>query len=524
MKGKLTSESANAFITLVKFIQKSSLVKDSTFLEGEIIKEGAVNLKKALDDGDSTQSIFNDQNCQLYLIYLLKENLIKEEQFLTGYVYLSVLMQFTEKQLIHPEHAGARRLNWGKVCVFNSKDTSLLHIYAKNIEKKFEFLISAKDIVDYFSSATDSEEWIIGIPYNTQDKNDDVKTMMDTNIQFSPLLQIHTYQDQTFVLTPSTGFTKWLLQKLNSERQIELAPCFGNVGVESLYDYFHSKNKHPITLHSAYIKSNPKKIHQLQAGPVSFALHDIFFHCFGATVFNVQEFYFLMQIMIPTLQKIIDSETGGPKLMALKMRDILNDLAFSSRNFLKQNKLQNYLSQKLHSSMYGSNEWGMLNEDDLLAYFSVLQKICQILYQQKDVSTEYISNLLNNVINMSFIDDVEFDNSTSRREALGTVANVIINLKIADLSTDKMSLKLTDYFATQPEICLMINRAGYEFLPPLHSFPEPLLNEALLISKHGKVSSEENTMGTNPFTLFSHEAVEEASTVLSETEGKKSSG
>ena len=493
----------NSFTTLMKYIQKSTLVNDKTLLENAEIKLKATALKSALIDGSAHHPIFDDKNCQLYLIYLLKEELIPPEQFLTGYIYLSVLMQFTEKQLIHPEHIAARRLDWGDVKVFNARNTELLEQYAAKISAAFNHKISTEEIIRYYGSLQNSEGWLIAMPYNSRASGDDVKKMMDTNISSSPLLQKITEQNQDYVLIPSIGFTKWLLQKLNPERQIEIAPCFGNVGIETLYNDLHSQNKHPITIHSAYIKSNPKKIHNMQAGPVPFALHDIFFHCFGGSAFKKDEYHFLMNVMIPTLQKIIDSEKDiAVKSMATKMRDIINDLAYNPRNIIKSENLTNNLRNKLDTNEYGSNEFGQLNENEMPIYFMTLQKLCQELHNRKDISAEYLSNLLNNIINMNFINDVEFVSATSRQEAITSVAAILKTLPTS-LSDEERERKLTDYLLTKPEICLTINRGGFPFLPPLHPLSKDLIKEAILSIQQVKASASQPSVIKHPSTMFS---------------------
>lgn len=504
MQDKSISESLSSFQILMKFIQKSTLVNQTSLLAEVSMKEGALVLKKALDDGDFLHAIFEDPNCQLYLIYLLREHLISEEKFLTGYLYISVLMQFSEKQLIHPEHADARRLDWGEIHVFNSQDSSLLRNYAERIEAAFKHHISARDIINYFNSVSGSEGWIIGMPYKPHVENDDVSGMMRTNIQFSPLLQTHSDSNQKYVLIPSIGFSKWLLKKLNPERQIEITPCFGNVGIMSLYEHFHSQNKHPVTIHSAYIKSNPKRIHQSQAGPVPFALHDIFFHCFGASAFSKNEYDFLMQFMIPALQNIVDSESNEVSAMATSMRDTINDLAFNPSNLINKNNLVKYIADKLASDKYGSNDFGQLNEDELVTYFILLQKLCQELYHHKDRSPVDVPSLLEKAINMNFIDNEEFDAGSSREEALMTVVSIIQDLQISSLSITEMSNQLNEYLMTRPEIGLLINKAGFAFLPPLHSFPKDLLHEAILLLKKEK-ENPNPLLGKNQWGLFSDE-------------------
>lgn len=55
-------------------------------------------LLEAIKTGDTHHSIFDDSNCYLYLLSLIKNNEISFEIGMTTYVYLLALMQYTERQ------------------------------------------------------------------------------------------------------------------------------------------------------------------------------------------------------------------------------------------------------------------------------------------------------------------------------------------------------------------------------------------------------------------------------------------
>ena len=55
-------------------------------------------LKKAIRRGNFRAKIWNNRDCNLYLIYLIQKQMIPFWQGITAYVYLIAKMQYTQKQ------------------------------------------------------------------------------------------------------------------------------------------------------------------------------------------------------------------------------------------------------------------------------------------------------------------------------------------------------------------------------------------------------------------------------------------
>jgi len=54
--------------------------------------------KKAIRRGNFRAKIWNNRDCNLYLIYLIQKQMIPFWQGITAYVYLIAKMQYTQKQ------------------------------------------------------------------------------------------------------------------------------------------------------------------------------------------------------------------------------------------------------------------------------------------------------------------------------------------------------------------------------------------------------------------------------------------
>src|SRR5262249_688534 len=64
----------------------------------DIKKKKAKELLTAIQKGDHAAAIFDDPECYLYLLFLIRENHIPFYQGMAVYLYIMILMQFTARQ------------------------------------------------------------------------------------------------------------------------------------------------------------------------------------------------------------------------------------------------------------------------------------------------------------------------------------------------------------------------------------------------------------------------------------------
>src|ERR1700730_18342916 len=86
-----------SFDNLFLYIDRNKIIKA---LLDKITPENlqVEQLLVAINTGDAHANIWNDPECHIYLLYLIKQKKIPFAQGMTVYTYLMALMQFTDKQ------------------------------------------------------------------------------------------------------------------------------------------------------------------------------------------------------------------------------------------------------------------------------------------------------------------------------------------------------------------------------------------------------------------------------------------
>ncbi|MEN9916806.1 MAG: hypothetical protein RLY40_738, partial [Pseudomonadota bacterium] len=87
---------------LLQLVQKNQIIPN--FLNNLTANDPNLRcLKKAIAKGNFRSQIWNNRDCNLYLIYLIQNQLIPVWQGITAYTYLIAKMQFTETQDLRSE-------------------------------------------------------------------------------------------------------------------------------------------------------------------------------------------------------------------------------------------------------------------------------------------------------------------------------------------------------------------------------------------------------------------------------------
>ncbi len=138
---------------------------------------GVQALLKAMTVGDWKSAVFDDENCDIYLLFLFKEKLIAGSQFCTVYFYLMILMQFTPRQLLATDHIQYKSLR--PISVFTLTDTNGAMtdkglVFIESIIAKLQkigVLVDRERFKLFIKKLPATEKWIIEIPYATNPFN-----------------------------------------------------------------------------------------------------------------------------------------------------------------------------------------------------------------------------------------------------------------------------------------------------------------------------------------------------------------
>ncbi|MDQ8039977.1 MAG: hypothetical protein REH83_06170 [Rickettsiella sp.] len=293
-------------LDLLSFVSKNKIIP--RFLSQLTPENPKVKtLKQAIEHGNSTDEIWNDADCHLYLIYLIRQELIPYSKGATAYLYLMVKMQYTPTQILRQEDSDTKRDYSVEVesLVAEGEISVLGNEYLTNVcddLEKIGFNIDIQELESYVLNLPSIEQWLIKTEFSSllEHPSDQLIDILINNI---PLLQIVdlSYSDYPYTqyVIPSLSLSEFIFQKMNSA-PMQLANVFGSVNPETLRDA-HRKNYHIAAIYSPNVRSNLKTVHEWRAGPVAAWLHDLG-HTFWANMLTDAERQFILEIYGPALE------------------------------------------------------------------------------------------------------------------------------------------------------------------------------------------------------------------------------
>lgn len=278
------------FKQLFDLIQKNTAIpKFLASIPGdrEKIKKTQI-LLKAIQAGDSGAEIFREENCYMYLLYLMQHNKIDFWHGLTVYFYL---MTFMESGLDRANHRVSvkdiSKLPWclTELCEHLPRPPN-------NRDTESELTVKLADELNQFVlTLPPSERWLLKIQFydndRTRDGFDDASRTAHAGQTSMPFLAYRFPNwrknkssgerelSPSAIYIPSFSVIKYLLQKVSAE-PVELAPGFGRLGTKRLFS-MHKNNKHPLPICAPAVKSNLTTIDSFPrvTGTIATAIHDL---------------------------------------------------------------------------------------------------------------------------------------------------------------------------------------------------------------------------------------------------------
>lgn len=300
---------------LLELVQKNKLIPN--FLDNVTPHDPRLYcLKKAIEKGNFRARIWNNSNCNLYLIYLIQKQMIPFWQGITAYVYLIAKMQYTQTQALRTEDQDVK---------FNYQVNIVPLVKAEKITipgyqyllgvmhdlEKLNVRVNFEALVNYVLALPRIEQWLIKTEFNhhltLQETKHDSNRLVWVLINNLPLMQKVSsgcYEDPTTeYLLPSSSLMNYFLQMLNTQ-PMRMRPVLGNPGLATLYNW-HEQDFHPVALYAPQILSNPKQADGYRCGPFAMWLHDIG-HTFWGSMLSKAQREYIFTTYIPALRCLKD--------------------------------------------------------------------------------------------------------------------------------------------------------------------------------------------------------------------------
>lgn len=292
----------DAYRSVMQFIRLNKKIPDTiaAFYHSQADLNNINQLFLAFQHADLNAPIFKHPYCELYALFLLKEKNITCNDFTTLYLYIIVLMQFTDWQAIKECDKHSKQFRSIK---FDTLDNlNLLNEFIENhlrhrkikwdSEKKAEFIREVNKLSPF-------NKIVLMISTNPYIANNDTEAyLVDTTKKSSIFLKTHSdfYQ-------PSVEYTLLALHHLNGGITVKPAPIFGKISLLTLHK-LHQLGFHPINLYSNFILSNPPNVHDGNPGPVVSAYHDLFVHVDWGNHLTQNEYQFIFNYLLPMFEEV----------------------------------------------------------------------------------------------------------------------------------------------------------------------------------------------------------------------------
>lgn len=301
---------SSAFKNLMQFVSKNKIIPAELQQVCEHSSDILQLLAQKINDATLTPSdpIFDDPNCELYILALLDGAKIKEMQ---GYVlleYLQMLRQYTDRQPLNSEDQAFKHQEVELIVkVLDEVELSALANTLSVRLTEAGASVRARQIQAVYRTLQGCEKWVFFINFAKLDLQ---------YRQLLPELQTMPWivcDSKTKILSYLSGaFNFGIFRIFNPDCPVLPQYCYGNLKPSTLTLMIQQKLQRPVTLYSPRIASNPKSQHNTIDGPVFFTLHD-YYHI-GAMFLLLRApdaFRFIFHILVPALHRVLNTNIAA---------------------------------------------------------------------------------------------------------------------------------------------------------------------------------------------------------------------
>lgn len=343
------------YTQFMTFIQRNTLIPSTlkNFSETDLLK--IKELKQAIEQGKDA-SIFKDNQCLAYLLYLLKTNQIEDEKAGTIFTYIMAIQSGYQTEIMDlgDEHNQDLKNKFINSMIEKMEDTStevnkdLLKQEIEKLKGVNAWIIKARKLGESFG---EDEEFLNtffhSVPFFKEEKQEDPPSNY---------------------LISSMAISHLVLKKTN-KFYIRMYIIAGIISLYTLKN-MHTLGFHPLQTHGGHlVKNNLEKAHDRKLSPLAIYLHD-FYHTYSGSLLSKKEHHYLFTKVIPQLDILITmientmpSDTDTPFIKILKnIAYFLNDMDIA-------------LFKRSHTRYYKKNELPILSfSEDILTIEKIVKE------------------------------------------------------------------------------------------------------------------------------------------------------
>lgn len=289
------------FASVTQFISRNKIIPErlAFFETSQEDQNNIRQLTEAIREGDLKDDVFSHASCELYLLYLLKKELISLTDFLTGYIYISALMQYTTKQAVRDEDI--KKESEVDLLQLDDVKIAMLDKFKQYFDKHTYLTIDFDKLHNDINQLNKLDKAIIGIKIPTETQITQDTLFLEDFFLKSPIV----FKTQDYYCIPSAALITLMLKATNKDMPVEFAPILGTINLHTLY-LLHQLGFHPVGLYSNFIMSNPEGVHQRRVGPLTVLLHDLAGHFPFGNLLSENHYCFLYEYLIPKAAEVLN--------------------------------------------------------------------------------------------------------------------------------------------------------------------------------------------------------------------------
>ncbi len=324
---------APAFTNFYRRIESKSHPEDAKLLQ---------TLQTVIQNADYQNSIYADENFDLYLLYLIEHKKIPFWQGITQYTYWLLLIEFVDSK----QNYFARRPKNPETVKVVSLDTVMegdaatyamliYHDFSSKLKEnkfdqlpyeKFQAIINSLPVSDRVAFQVD-----ISAEYSVDEYSREIqiKEIMRDAINYSTIVRLVSNNPAGFVvLVPSIALTQAIYAEL-APFPIQMKPIMGVVGLEVLREQFHKVHLHPLALCSPRVKHNLLNPHNVVPSALFPWIHDTS-HAFVGSIMDASMRDVLHGAIIPWFKTGVLEACRVPVEKVALICDEMADMNFAS--------------------------------------------------------------------------------------------------------------------------------------------------------------------------------------------------
>ncbi len=300
------------YTKMMNFINKNK--KIPAFLEQTMQEEdhlaNATALEEAISKGKADDPIFNHQYANMYLLYLIKEKRIADEQAITVLILLTAKASPLYAKDIH--------------VISINQNSDMRNAWFENVFRSFVLPINKMQCSQEIESFSGIDEWMIALPRlsRTDPNSSDEHKFLNEISRLVPYLSANINGTQWI---PSIKIMEVFARQINPT-PIQFYPMYGKINLRTLHD-MHAEGFHPLALNGGeFVRDNVNAVHGISSvSPLVILMHDIY-HTYSGTLLPKAQHDFLYKILLPFLRDIIKQLETTQKLNDESFPDLIDAL------------------------------------------------------------------------------------------------------------------------------------------------------------------------------------------------------